>query len=51
MTLKCKDCGAEFELSPGEQSWYAKKGWEFPKRCKACREKARQEREKEKGAK
>ena len=45
--LKCKDCGAEFEVSDGEQTWYAEKGWELPKRCKACRELARNKRKKE----
>ncbi len=47
MTLKCKDCGAEFEITEGEQNWYAKKGWELPKRCKACREVARNKRKNE----
>lgn len=50
LKVTCKDCEAEFEVSPGEQSWYAKKGWELPKRCKACRDAARQKREQEKGA-
>lgn len=44
MTKKCKDCGAEFEVTEGEQNWYAKKGWELPLRCKACREVARNKR-------
>jgi Zn finger protein HypA/HybF involved in hydrogenase expression len=47
VTLKCKDCGAEFEVSVGEQDWYAKKGWELPKRCKDCRAVARTKRKKE----
>lgn len=45
VTLICKDCGAEFELSVGEQTWYANKGWELPKRCKSCREAARKQKE------
>ena len=37
MILKCKDCGEEFEVTEGEQAWYAERGWEIPKRCKTCR--------------
>lgn len=43
---ECKDCGAEFEISEGEIGWYARKGWEIPRRCKACREIARNKRTK-----
>jgi hypothetical protein len=46
ITLKCKDCGAEFEVTTGEQDWYAKKGWELPKRCKGCREIVKAKRKK-----
>lgn len=39
-TLICKDCGAEFVFSAGEQEFYAAKGFvNEPRRCKACREK------------
>lgn len=38
-TLKCKDCGADFTFTAGEQEFYAEKGFENePQRCKACRE-------------
>ena len=51
-TLVCKDCGAEFVFTAGEQEFYAEKGFqngeqEFyaekgfqnePTRCKACRQ-------------
>ena len=38
-TLTCKDCGAEFIFSAGEQEFYAEKGFtNEPKRCKACRD-------------
>lgn len=38
-TLKCKDCGADFIFTAGEQQFYAEKGFENePQRCKACRD-------------
>ena len=38
-TLKCKDCGAEFVFTAGEQEFYAEKGFQNePQRCKACRD-------------
>ena len=37
-TLKCKECGAEFVFTAGEQEFYAEKGFQNePTRCKACR--------------
>lgn len=43
ITLTCKDCGAEFVFTAGEQQFYAEKGFENqPVRCPACR-KARKE--------
>ncbi len=37
-TLTCKDCGAEFIFSAGEQEFYAAKGLENePARCPECR--------------
>lgn len=37
-TLVCKDCGAEFVWTAGEQEFYAQKGFQnAPVRCKACR--------------
>ncbi len=39
-TLICKDCGAEFTFTSGEQEFYASKGFENePQRCKDCRTK------------
>ena len=33
-TLTCKDCGAEFVFTEGEQAFYAEKGFENdPVRC------------------
>lgn len=38
-TLICKDCGAEFVFTAGEQEFYASKGlMNEPQRCKACRD-------------
>ncbi|EAX46783.1 conserved hypothetical protein [Thermosinus carboxydivorans Nor1] len=45
-TLKCKDCGAEFVFTAGEQEFYAEKGFENePARCRSCREAKRRQRE------
>ena len=38
-TLTCKDCGADFVFTAGEQEFYAEKGFvNEPQRCKACRD-------------
>ena len=38
-TLTCKDCGAEFVFTAGEQEFYDAKGFvNEPQRCKACRD-------------
>lgn len=37
ITVKCKLCGNEFEMSPAEQKFYINKGYELPKRCPECR--------------
>ena len=38
-TLVCKECGAEFVFTAGEQEFYASKGFvNEPQRCKACRD-------------
>ena len=38
-TLICKECGAEFVFTAGEQEFYADKGFvNEPQRCKACRD-------------
>ena len=37
-TLVCKECGAEFVFTAGEQEFYAEKGFtNEPQRCKECR--------------
>lgn len=37
-TLHCRDCGADFVFTAGEQEFYAEKGFEnLPARCPECR--------------
>lgn len=42
--LVCRDCGAEFVFTEGEQQFYAEKGFSEPTRCPECRQKRKQER-------
>lgn len=36
--LVCRDCGAEFPFTAGEQEYYARHGLaNEPRRCRACR--------------
>ena len=45
ITLVCKDCGAEFVFTSGEQAFYAEKGFtNQPVRCPACRKARKQQR-------
>ena len=38
-TMVCKDCGADFVFTAGEQEFYAEKGFQNePTRCKECRQ-------------
>mgnify|MGYP000881352013 CR=1 FL=1 len=42
-TLQCRECGAEFVFSAGEQAFYAEKGFtNEPARCPACRAQRKQ---------
>ena len=44
-TIKCKDCGADFVFTEGEQTFYAEKGLvNEPQRCPACRKARKQNR-------
>ena len=37
--ITCKDCGATFVFTAGEQAFYAEKGFtQKPVRCKSCLE-------------
>lgn len=40
-TLNCASCGTEFAFSAAEQQFYAEKGFQPPKRCRACRQAAK----------
>ena len=45
ITLKCKDCGADFVFTEGEQTFYKEKGFENqPQRCPNCRKAKKQRR-------
>lgn len=38
-TIVCADCGQDFTFTASEQAFYAEKGFtDAPKRCKACRQ-------------
>lgn len=44
-TITCVDCGTDFVFTAREQEFYAEKGFNNePKRCKACRDKRKAER-------
>lgn len=43
-TLACKDCGAEFVFTEGEQAFYSEKGFQEPTRCAECRRARKQQR-------
>ena len=43
--LVCKDCGEKFMFTVRDQEFYAEKGFQNqPARCKACRDKKKNER-------
>ncbi|MGI6545241.1 MAG: zinc-ribbon domain-containing protein [Fastidiosipilaceae bacterium] len=45
-TINCKDCGAEFVFTEGEQAFYKEKGFENdPVRCPDCRRARKQRRQ------
>lgn len=46
LVIICKDCGKEFDFTIGEQEFYDQMGFDKPIRCKECRDKKKQEREK-----
>lgn len=44
-TIVCEDCKEEFIFTARDQEFYAEKGFNNkPKRCKACRDKRKAER-------
>jgi len=43
--LTCRDCGAQFVFTAGEQAFYAEKGFaNEPSRCYDCRQRHKQQR-------
>ena len=42
--IQCRDCGAEFVFTAGEQSFFSERGFMDPVRCPACRSQRRRER-------
>lgn len=45
--LKCRDCGAAFVHPERDQEFYRQQGYQPPKRCKPCRDRKKQERERD----
>lgn len=41
--MECKDCKSFFRMELGEVNFYIKNGLSFPKRCKPCRQKKKEE--------
>jgi CxxC-x17-CxxC domain-containing protein len=44
-TLTCRDCGAAFTFTSGEQDFYAGRGYSKPSRCPDCRAARKAERD------
>lgn len=42
--LVCRDCGAPFTFTDGEQEFYASKNLSAPQRCKNCRQNRKDQR-------
>lgn len=42
--IVCRDCGASFTFSEGEQQFYASRNLSAPQRCKDCRANRKNER-------
>lgn len=42
--IYCTACGADFSFSQEEQEFYQSKGFQPPRKCKPCRDVAKQER-------
>lgn len=40
-SLICTECNNKFNFSVGEQAFYAQRGFQDPKRCATCRERAK----------
>jgi len=42
-TQNCISCGKSFTITNGEKDYFARKGFELPRRCPACRKQAREQ--------
>lgn len=42
--IACQSCGADFTFTVEEQEFYLDKGFQDPKKCKPCRDAAKQSR-------
>jgi CxxC-x17-CxxC domain-containing protein len=42
--IVCSSCGTEFTFSEEEQEFYQSKGFQPPRKCKPCRDAAKQQR-------
>lgn len=43
-TINCAACGGSFLFTASEQGYYAERGFQFPKRCRPCRQTRRRSR-------
>lgn len=43
-TIQCTSCGTDFAFSVEEQEFYQSRGFQDPKKCKPCRDAAKQSR-------
>jgi NAD-dependent SIR2 family protein deacetylase len=43
-TIRCADCGRDFQHSEKDQAFYQEKGFSAPKRCKECRQAKKDQR-------
>lgn len=43
-TISCAACGGSFLFTASEQGYYAERGFQFPKRCRPCRQTRRRSR-------
>lgn len=43
-TLTCGACSGSFVFTASEQAYYAERGFQFPKRCRSCRQARRRGR-------
>jgi hypothetical protein len=45
--LKCVDCGSDFTFTGRDQEFFAKQGFQDPKRCKPCRDVKKQSKQRQ----